>query len=164
MDKYQFTGNRITIKDYYFTRVIYIFINILQSLISKTMKKASYPTPLIFSVSVILLFLCSPCLRGQETGKPSMMLPDSVNKIVSVSCVPCHTDKGGLMPKSRLNFSSWTQYSAAKQKEKADLMDSVLEKDKMPPKEAREKRPEIIPTKEQKEIIKRWAESLKTIK
>jgi hypothetical protein len=126
------------------------------------MKKVFYKTTLIFNISVFVLFLCSPCLRGQEAGKSSPVLPDSVNKIVSVSCVPCHTDKGGLMSKARLNFSSWTQYSVAKQKEKADLMDSVLQKDKMPPKEAREKRPEIIPTKEQKEIIKRWAESLKT--
>jgi len=29
----------------------------------------------------------------------------------------------------------------------------------MPPKMAREKRPETIPTKEQAEIIKRWSES-----
>lgn len=130
-------------------------------LIPENMKKVIYSFTSAFCITVFILMLYSPCISGQESGKPSSSLPDSIYKIVSVSCVPCHTDKGGLMSKSRLNLTNWTQYSVARQKEKADLMCSVLEKDKMPPKTARETRPEIIPTKEQKAIIKRWAESLK---
>jgi len=131
-------------------------------LISGIMKKVIFSSALVFRISVFVLFLYTPCLKGQESGKPSAALPDDVNKIISASCVPCHTDKGGLMPKARLNFTDWTQYSTEKQKEKANLMSSVLEKDKMPPKDARENRPDIIPTKEQKQIIKKWAESLKS--
>jgi len=41
-------------------------------------------------------------------------------------------------------------------------MYSVLKKDKMPPKSARETRPEIIPTRDQVDTIKKWAESLKS--
>jgi mono/diheme cytochrome c family protein len=125
------------------------------------MKKAIYSSAIIFCISVFIILLYTPGLRGQETGKSSPDLRDDVKKIVLVSCVPCHTDKGGLMSKSKLNFTNWTQYSSAKQKEKADLISSMLGKDKMPPKAAREKRPDIIPTKEQIEIIKKWAESLK---
>jgi hypothetical protein len=125
------------------------------------MNKPIFSFTSVICITVFILLLFSPCLSGQDAGKPSSALPDSIYRIVSVSCVPCHTDKGGFMPKSRLNLTNWTQYSPTRQKEKADLMSSVLEKDKMPPKTARETRPEIIPTKEQKAIIKKWAESLK---
>jgi hypothetical protein len=126
------------------------------------MRKAIFSSELIFFVSLFIILVCTPVLRGQNTGTSSLALPDNVNKIVSVSCVPCHTDKGGAMSKSKLNFTNWTSYPLEKQKERADLMSSMLEKDKMPPKAAREKRPEIIPTTEQKEIIIKWAKSLKT--
>ena len=41
-------------------------------------------------------------------------------------------------------------------------MFSELNKGAMPPKAARAKRPELIPTKEQVEIIKKWSESFKS--
>lgn len=126
------------------------------------MKKAILSSAFVFFVSVFIMLLCAQVSRGQNTGTSSPALPDNVNKIVSASCVPCHTDKGGSMSRSKLNFSSWTNYTPEKQKEKAGLMRSMLEKDKMPPKAAREKRPEIIPTTEQKEIIIKWAQSLNT--
>jgi hypothetical protein len=126
------------------------------------MEKTTFSSTFLLCAFAVTLLLYAPGLTGQETGNPSPALPDNVNKIVSVSCVPCHTDKGGLMSKAKLNFSNWTNYSTEKQKEKADLIRSMLEKDKMPPKAAREKRPEIVPTNEQKNIIIKWAESMKT--
>jgi len=89
----------------------------------------------------------------------SSSLPDEVNKIITVSCVPCHTSEGGLMSKSKLNFTEWTKYTPEKQKEKAAKMYSEINKGDMPPKKAREKNPEKIPTKEQAAIIKKWSES-----
>jgi hypothetical protein len=116
---------------------------------------------LILLLIVTGLFLFNLPLSGQETSKASPPLPDNVNKIVTFSCMPCHSSKGGLMPRTKLNFTEWTQYSPSKQKDRAEKMYSVLKKEKMPPKSARETRPEIIPTKEQVETIKKWAESLK---
>jgi hypothetical protein len=112
------------------------------------------PGLLIFS----LLLICFQ-VSAQGTAKASATLPDGVNKIVSASCTPCHTSQGGLMSKSKLNFTEWTNYSPEKQKEKAAKMYSELKKGAMPPKKAREKNPELIPTKEQVEIIKKWSES-----
>ena len=63
------------------------------------------------------------------------------------------------MSKSKFNFTEWTKYSPEKQKEKAAKMYSEINKGAMPPKKAREKNPEKIPTKEQAEIIKKWSES-----
>jgi hypothetical protein len=53
----------------------------------------------------------------------------------------------------------WTNYSPEKQKERAAKMYAELNKGAMPPKAARAKRPELIPTKEQVETIKKWSES-----
>jgi hypothetical protein len=109
----------------------------------------------------IFLFLILNCtLFGQETSGLSGALPESINKIVSVSCMPCHSSTGGIMSKTKLNFSEWTSYSPDKQKKKAETMYKELKKDEMPPKTARENNPDIIPTREQKEIIKAWADSL----
>jgi hypothetical protein len=112
----------------------------------------------LFTLFIFLILSCS--LFGQETSKVSAPLSESVNKIVSVNCMPCHSDKGGMMSRSKLNFSEWTSYSPDKQKKKAETMYKELKKDAMPPKSARENNPDIIPTKEQIEIIKAWADSL----
>ena len=106
------------------------------------------------------LFLLNLSVAAQETSKAFPGLPDNINKIVSVSCVPCHTNTGGFMSKGALNLSEWDKLSPAKQKGKADKMASMAGKGAMPPKSAREARPEIIPTQEQRDAIKKWAESL----
>jgi mono/diheme cytochrome c family protein len=97
--------------------------------------------------------------KGQDASKTASALPDEINKIVSVSCTPCHTSEGGLMSKTKLNLTDWNNYSPEKQKEKAAKMYAEINKGSMPPKMAREKRPETIPTKDQAEIIKKWSES-----
>jgi hypothetical protein len=112
----------------------------------------------LFALFIFLILSCS--LFGQEASKTSAPLPESINKIVSVNCMPCHSDKGGMMSRTKLNFSEWTGYSSDKQKKKAETMYKELKKDAMPPKSARENNPDIIPTKEQIAIIKAWADSL----
>jgi uncharacterized membrane protein len=105
------------------------------------------------------LFLINNSAVAQGAVKASVTLPDSVNKIITSSCTPCHTSQGGIMSKTKLNFTEWTNYSPEKQKEKAAKIYSEINKGSMPPKMAREKRPETIPTKDQVEIIKKWSES-----
>ncbi len=107
-----------------------------------------------------LLCLCFS-VSGQDKTTASPVLPDSINKIVSVSCMPCHSNDGGIFSRPKLNFEKWTEYTPAKQKERAAKMYSELNKGDMPPKAAREKSPEKIPTAEQIETIKRWSESFK---
>ena len=123
------------------------------------MKKTSFTSFFIPGFLVLGMFLLTSPVKGQEVANTAQALPDSINKIVSFSCVPCHTSQGGLMSKAKLNFTEWTNYSPEKQKEKASKMFSELDKGAMPPKSAREKKPELIPTKEQVETIKKWSES-----
>jgi hypothetical protein len=107
---------------------------------------------------VILLILASPT-KAQDVSKTTSALPNDINTIVTASCTPCHTSQGGLMSRTKLNFTEWTNYSPEKQKIKAAKMYEEINKGDMPPKMAREKRPETIPTKDQVEIIKKWSES-----
>ena len=126
------------------------------------MKKATTSLLLVLLFIVSGLFLLNYSVTGQKISETFPSLPDNVNNIVASSCIPCHTSKGGLLSRGKLNFTEWTQYSPAKQKEKAEKMYSVLKKGAMPPKSAREIRPEIIPTRDQVNTIKKWAESFKS--
>jgi len=126
------------------------------------MKKATISFLWVLLILVSGLFILNFSANGQENSMLFPSLPDDVDKIVSFSCVPCHTSTGGLMSRSKLNFTEWAEYSQEKQKAKAEKMYSVLKKGKMPPKDARETRPEIIPTEDQIDIIKKWAESFPT--
>jgi hypothetical protein len=123
------------------------------------MKKITEVSFLITGFLVMGLLLVNFRATGQDNTKPVPALPDEVNKIVTASCTPCHTSEGGLMSRSKLNFTLWTNYSPEKQKERAAKMYAELNKGAMPPKAARAKRPELIPTKEQVETIKKWSES-----
>lgn len=125
------------------------------------MKKRASLSPFVFSVILASLLLFNFSLYGQDPSTVSPSLPDSINVIVSVSCMPCHSDAGGVFSRPKLNFEKWTQYSPEKQKERAAKMYSELNKGAMPPTASREKSPEKIPTVEQIATIKRWSESFK---
>ncbi len=123
------------------------------------MKKIASRSFMNTVILAIVLFFVNATVKGQDNSKLVASFPDDVNKIITKSCTPCHTDKGGTMSKSKLNFTVWEKYSPEKQKEKAKKMSSELDKGKMPPKAARQKHPELIPTSDQAEVIKKWAEA-----
>jgi mono/diheme cytochrome c family protein len=97
---------------------------------------------------------------GQTSEKQEFPIPENINMIFQTSCLPCHGNNGGRLPKSKLNFSRWEAYGAAKEKEKSSSICTEVRKGKMPPRSARESNPELIPTKEQIDLICKWAESL----
>lgn len=123
------------------------------------MKKVTVLSFLIPGFLVISFLFVSFPAKAQDTSKTPATLPDEVNKIVTASCTPCHTSQGGLMSKAKLNFTEWTNYSPEKQKGKAAKIYFEVNEGAMPPKGAREKRPELIPTNDQLAILKKWSES-----
>jgi hypothetical protein len=123
------------------------------------MKQKRHSSEIISLFFIVSFLAMTLAVKGQDTTRVSPPLPENINKIVSASCMPCHSAKGGMMARSKLNFTEWTSYSVEKQKGKANDMYKELSKDKMPPKDARENNPAIIPTKEQVDIIKKWADS-----
>ncbi len=122
------------------------------------MKKEAAFLTLLLSVFTGL-FILTTTVHSQQLSNQSSALPDEINKIVTNSCTPCHTSTGSLKSRIKLNFDKWTDYSAGTKKEKAAKMYEQLKKGDMPPKSAREKHPELIPTAEQISIIKKWSES-----
>ncbi len=123
------------------------------------MKKIASRSLLNTAVLALVLLFVNLSVKAQDSIKLVASFPDNVNKIISASCTPCHTDKGGVMAKSKLNFTAWEKYSPEKQKERAEKMYTELDKSKMPPKAARQKRPDLIPTPEQVAVIKNWSET-----
>ncbi len=119
------------------------------------------------SASPIVLHLFLPfafsvlsiTVAGQQTPKISAALPDSIAKIVSNKCMPCHSSEGGFKSRVKLNFSNWGDYSEREKTIKAQLMYKKLSKNEMPPKNAREKNPKIIPTSGEINIIKNWSDT-----
>jgi hypothetical protein len=123
------------------------------------MKKAIYSSLSLLLLIFSGLFCQDFVVIGQDVSKDSPALPEEINKIVTASCMPCHSSTGGMLSKGKLNFTEWTTYSAETQKKKAEKVYSELKKGAMPPKSARETRPEIVPTKDQIDIIKKWSDS-----
>jgi len=128
------------------------------------MKKLNVINRLFGMLLVALSMLSFQNAASQQKDSSSKPLPEDLKKFFLTSCIPCHTSKGGVMPKSVVNFEEWSNLSAEKQASKAEKISGALEKGKMPPKSAREKRPEIVPTKEQIAMVQKWAESLKLSK
>jgi hypothetical protein len=123
------------------------------------MKKVRVSSLVKSGILISALLFIGLVVNGQDKPTAVSVNSDSVNVIINASCTPCHTNDGGLMSKSKLNFSVWNTYSPEKQKEKAMKMYTELDSGKMPPKKAREKNPELIPTPAQIAVIKRWSES-----
>jgi hypothetical protein len=123
------------------------------------MKKIRVSSLVKSGIMISAFLVIGLAVNGQENKTAVSVNSDSVNVIINASCMPCHSNEGGLMSKSKLNFSVWSTYSPEKQKEKAMKMYTELDSGKMPPKKAREKNPELIPTPAQIAVIKRWSES-----
>lgn len=87
-------------------------------------------------------------------------LPDDVTAIVTNSCSPCHFEGGSGMATANVNFSDWDTYPAKKQAKKSGAICQAILDKSMPPSSVVKTNPEKAPTKDQAEIICKWAESL----
>jgi hypothetical protein len=121
--------------------------------------KNTIPSLVLIQFMICALLCLNLSVSAQNEPKTSTSLPEDVNKIVKVSCLPCHSSSGKFKVRFKLNLSNWDKYSPEKQKIKAQKMYEELREGEMPPKAARESNPEIIPTSDQISIIKKWAES-----
>lgn len=127
----------------------------------KNMKKSFHSSGVLW-LAVITGFMVNIHIASAQGGKEQPYpIPDDINNIFKTSCMSCHGSEGGRFPKSRLNFSRWASYGRAKEAEKASAICSRVSKGTMPPKIARDSNPETIPTKEQIDLICKWAETIK---
>jgi hypothetical protein len=125
------------------------------------MKKSYRLNGLLCQMVIIVMLASMRITSGQTVKEQISPIPDDINKIFRTSCYSCHGSKGKILPMVKLNFSKWAEYGAAKEAEMASTICSVLTEEVMPPKSMRKSKPELIPTKEQIELICKWAESIK---
>jgi hypothetical protein len=125
------------------------------------MKKLQVLSGSFLFLMILFFLITTQEVAGQQSGKSSTAIPEEINKIFVHSCTPCHTSKGGAMSKSMVNFDEWSKLSPEKQGTKAEKINKAVNSGFMPKKSAVEKKPDIALTKEQKETIRKWADSLK---
>jgi mono/diheme cytochrome c family protein len=115
----------------------------------------------VLQIAIILMMTSVQIISCQTVKVPTSPIPENINKIFQASCFTCHGSNGRMLPMAKLNFSKWAEYGAEKEAEKASKICSMLTAEAMPPKSVRKSNPELILTKEQIELVCKWAESLK---
>lgn len=109
----------------------------------------------------LIMFACVQVSSGQTMKNQSAPIPENIDKIFKALCHGCHTNDGNIKARTKLNFSIWTEYDSLTVASKASEICSELLDEAMPPKPAREKFPELIPKKEQVDLVCGWADTFK---
>ena len=126
------------------------------------MKKYFNLTAAIFIAFFFLVMI--PDHISAQANEPAKTapasLPADVSKVILNSCAKCHIEPGNNIALSKVNFSKWDSYDAAKQAKKALDIEKEVNKGKMPPKGFKKDHPDLIPTDADKTAISTWAKSL----
>jgi cytochrome c5 len=115
----------------------------------------------VLAIAAILFINPSKAVSQQKTSQTAYSIPDDVAKILKNSCTSCHDNGGNGMAESMWSFSSWGNYSVKKQASKANAICNALTKGSMPPGSFSSSNPDKVPTAAQKDIVCKWAASLK---
>ena len=126
------------------------------------MKKNFSPEPLAVLMILAGFILNSGTVSAQLKDDQASQIPENINMIFKTSCMGCHGSEGRLLAMAKLNFSKWTEYAPEKKTERARKICSELDEAAMPPKSFRKSKPDLVPSKEQIELICKWAESLRS--
>jgi len=129
------------------------------------MKRIAFLSIVAMSLLLAFLLVFNPQRvigsRGPLPAGPGIALPDSIQKLVKRACMDCHADDGNFMAKGKINFSVWDNYDTGKKVDKAQAMCKVLTKGSMPQKKWCANNPKDVPTQAEKEMVCKWANSLK---
>jgi hypothetical protein len=124
------------------------------------MKKQTIVKGSVLFMSITFLMFSVQNINAQQKEVASKPMPDDLSKIFTHSCMPCHSSKGNVMAKGSVNFDEWNKLTQEKQASRASKISKAVNSGFMPKKSEREKRPDIILTKDQIDKVTKWAESL----
>ena len=110
---------------------------------------------------VYSVLMLAPVVAAGQQSKVPLPMPTEIRSIFQKSCMECHGKHGRLFARWKVNFTRWEDYTADEQAKKSFMICSILSDGKMPPKKVQEKKPDLVPTKEQVNMICKWADSLK---
>jgi hypothetical protein len=125
------------------------------------MKKLFHLDKMFWNMVLVVILTDVQIISAQPGKEKQLQIPENISTIFQTSCMPCHGSKGSKVSTSKVNFSAWSDYEAPKEAEIASLVCSSVSKGTMPPRSIRYSKPETIPTKEQIDLICKWAESFK---
>ena len=130
------------------------------------MNKLNFPAiVLFFSISALMAFINpSRPSFGSQVNPPQEKVvspfPQDIAKILENSCFDCHSDaSSNEKALAKMNLSKWNDLSAAKKVAKLQDIEDILKKGDMPPAKYVAKYPDRAPSKEQKDVIIKWADS-----
>lgn len=115
---------------------------------------------LLAVVTTIVISVPSSVNSQKKAVTPNTDIPEDVMKVLSVSCMPCHSDNGSGSAKIVLNFSAWKELSPKKQVKRAASCCRAVTNGTMPPKSFVSKNPEAEIDAAKIEIICNWSRSL----
>jgi hypothetical protein len=131
----------------------------------KIMKNLNLPAiVLVISVIGLMAFIypSRPSERNNNflpQERVASPFPENIAKILENSCFDCHSDaSSNEKALAKMNLSKWNDLSAAKKVGRLQDIQDILKKGDMPPAKYVAKYPDRAPTKDQKDIIIKWAE------
>jgi hypothetical protein len=126
----------------------------------KNMKNTFLSLILIIVAAIAVMAFTIPTgkTNNPPQDKPAAQFPADIQKIFETSCFDCHTDlSSNPKSKAKLNFTTWDSLSAAKKVGKIQDISDVVSKGDMPPTKYLEKFPEKALSKEQNDLVIKWA-------
>lgn len=125
------------------------------------MKKLFYIKAILLQVLVIVIMANIQEASAQNKDGQTSGIPENINKIFQTSCISCHGEGGRPNTLAKVDFSKWAEYDDTTKTAKAEAICKTMIEESMPPKYITKSNPEIIPSKEQIELVCKWAESFK---
>jgi hypothetical protein len=114
----------------------------------------------VLSIAITTLSSAKDTTQREQIIPDSSSIPDSINKIFTNSCFPCHSDVGKLLAKTKLNFSVWDTYTKKEKIKVREDICKILSDGDMPPESVRKSKPETLPNDAQIKSICNWVASL----
>jgi mono/diheme cytochrome c family protein len=119
-------------------------------------------TSILGTAAALALLSFQPCGDGNsppvmQEHKQDAGMPEDVQQVFSNSCYDCHSaGSSNVKGKSKLNFSSWNELSAAKKVGKLESISEVVKSGDMPPARYLEKNPDKALSQESKDLLSKW--------
>lgn len=110
------------------------------------------------TLAIMAFMVPSRINQNAPQNNDASLFPEDIQKILEGSCLDCHSNvSSNEKAKSKLNFDAWGDLSNAKKVGKMQDITDIVTKGDMPPAKYLDKFPDKVMTKEQKEIIIKWA-------
>ena len=123
------------------------------------MKKLLFVAVLVSGVALTAFTVSNSPVAPQDKAKLEIGAPEDVTAVIENSCFGCHNDGSqNEKSKAKLNFSKWNDMDNVKKISALNEITEVIKKEEMPPAKFLANYPDKKVSKEQAELINKWAD------